>query len=119
MHVVIKIFQDTIIVFQISSVMNRLLKMLRLNFGKKTNRVVPSFFPQLWIKLFIQLKRFWVPTPPNIISQFVESTDTGGHGREDCHAAKNFHRTRFLYFNYHASESSHDVAHAQLQRYDR
>src|SRR5438874_12426315 len=119
MHVVVKISEDTIILLQVSSVMNCLLKMLRLNFGEKTNWVVANFFPQFWIQLFIQSKCFWVPTPPKIIGHFVEPTDAGRHGREDRHAAKNFHRIRFLYFNYRASESSHDGAHAQQQRYDR
>src|SRR5260370_1977178 len=118
MHVMVEITENTIVLFQVSSIINYLFQALGLNFAEKTNGIVPCIFPQVWIKLSIQSECFWVPTPPQIIGQFIKATNAARHGREDRHAAKNFHRTWFLFFNCRASESSHDVARALQQRYD-
>src|SRR5258708_5313970 len=55
-------------------------------------------FPQVGIKFSIEGESLGVPTPPQIVGQFVESTNTGRHYGKDRHAAKDFHRVWFLSF---------------------
>src|SRR2546423_4059295 len=72
-----------------------LFKVAWPNLTQETHRVMSSFLPQLWIKGAIQCACFRMPTPPQIICQFIQAIDTSGHDRKDRHASIDFHRGMF------------------------
>src|SRR6266568_1991678 len=55
-----------------------------------------NFFPLIGIECLIKGACFGMPTPPQIIRQFIQSTDAGRHNGEDRHTAIHFHRLKFL-----------------------
>jgi hypothetical protein len=73
-----------------------LFKTLRLNLAKEMHRIMSGLLPQVRVKIPIEGKRFGMPAPPEIICQFIESTNARGHNGEDCDATKDFHRACFL-----------------------
>src|SRR5215471_18944318 len=96
MHIAVKITENSIVLFQVGCIIGCLFKTLRLNLAKEMHRIMSGLLPQVRVKIPIQGKRLGMPAPPEIISQFIESTNARGHNREDRYAAKDFHRAWFL-----------------------
>src|SRR5258707_9191947 len=88
----VKPAENTIVALQIASVFGRVLEDLRLCLDEKAHRVMPSMLPQAGVKAAVERTGLGMPTPPDIIRQFVEPVDARRQGVEDCHEAKYFHR---------------------------
>src|SRR5712691_1294979 len=48
------------------------------------------------IKCAVKSACFWMPAPPQIICQFIQSINARGHDGEDRHATIHFHELDFL-----------------------
>src|SRR5690348_6157569 len=79
--------------------MRRLFEKRRLHLAEKTHGIMPDHLPQCRVEIFVQGAGFGMPTPPQIIRQFIEATDARRHSGKDGHAAKNFHRAWFPFFS--------------------
>src|SRR5205823_14533034 len=96
MHIGIKVFENIIVALQVVGLASNFFKPFWLYRAKKTNGIMSNFFPEIGIECAIESACFGMPTPPQIICQFIQSVDTGGHDGEDRHTAIYFHRLEFL-----------------------
>src|SRR5579859_2052055 len=103
MHISIEVTENPLITLQVIGLICRCFEMLWLHFAKKTYRIMSNFFPQAGIECAIQCACFGMPTPPQIISKFIQSINTRGHDGENRHAAINFHVVDYPFFYRFAS----------------